>query len=118
MAWAIDGETAALMVEPIQGEGSVVVPPDGYLRSCARWPEEHRVLLILDEVQTGMGGTGRLFAHQHQGITPDVLTIRCEANARSSGAVQQGIAAAGRRRSALHASLLAPAGERLYVGRA
>jgi ornithine--oxo-acid transaminase len=72
---AITPNTAALIVEPIQGEGGIVIPPDGYLAQCARICREHNVLLICDEVQTGLGRTGRLFAHQHDGIQPDGLIL-------------------------------------------
>jgi acetylornithine/N-succinyldiaminopimelate aminotransferase len=67
--------TAAIMVEPIQGEGGVVVPPDGYLESLRRIADTHGVLLIADEVQTGVGRTGTLFAHQRDGVLPDVMTL-------------------------------------------
>jgi acetylornithine/N-succinyldiaminopimelate aminotransferase len=71
----IGSNTVAVMVEPIQGEGGVVVPPDGYLASLRRIADAHGVLLIADEVQTGVGRTGTLFAHQRDGILPDVMTI-------------------------------------------
>lgn len=71
---AMDEETAAVMVEPIQGEGGVNVPSPGYLEGLRRLCDERGALLILDEVQTGMGRTGRWFAYQHHGIEPDVLT--------------------------------------------
>jgi acetylornithine/N-succinyldiaminopimelate aminotransferase len=72
---AIDAETVAVMVEPIQGEGGVVVPPDGYLTALRELTREHGLLLILDEVQTGMGRTGTLFAWESEGVRPDVLTL-------------------------------------------
>jgi predicted acetylornithine/succinylornithine family transaminase len=72
---AIDERTAAVMVEPIQGEGGVVVPPEGYLTGLRNLCDEAGVLLILDEVQTGMGRTGRLFAHEYENITPDIMTL-------------------------------------------
>ncbi len=68
-------QTAAVMVEPIMGEGGVIVPPAGYLRDLRAWCDEQNLLLIVDEVQTGFGRTGRWFAHQHDGITPDVMTL-------------------------------------------
>jgi acetylornithine aminotransferase/acetylornithine/N-succinyldiaminopimelate aminotransferase len=68
-------ETVAVMVEPLLGEAGVVRPPDGYLAGLRRWCDEQNLLLILDEVQTGLGRTGRWFAHQHEGITPDVMTL-------------------------------------------
>jgi acetylornithine/N-succinyldiaminopimelate aminotransferase len=72
---AIDGETAAIMVEPIQGEGGVVVPPAGYLAQLRALADRHGILLMLDEVQTGMGRTGHLFACQAESVRPDVLTL-------------------------------------------
>ena len=70
---AITANTAAFLVEPIQGEAGVIVPPDGYLREVARICKENRVLLIADEIQSGLGRTGRLFAYMHEGISPDVV---------------------------------------------
>ena len=72
---AVDGDTAAVFLEPIMGEGGVVVPPAGYLVAAREITAEHGALLVLDEVQTGMGRTGAFFAHQHDGITPDVVTL-------------------------------------------
>ena len=72
---AITDETAAIMIEPVQGEGGVrVVPPD-CLAGLRDLCDEHGLLLILDEVQTGVGRTGKLFAHEHAGITPDIMAI-------------------------------------------
>ena len=68
-------QTAAVFLEPIMGEGGVVVPPAGYLVAAREITAEHGALLVLDEVQTGMGRTGAFFAHQHDGITPDVVTL-------------------------------------------
>lgn len=65
----------AVMVEPVQGEGGVVVPGDDYLPGLRALCDEHGWLLMLDEIQTGMGRTGRWFAHQHAGIVPDVMTL-------------------------------------------
>jgi len=75
LAAAVDESTCAVMLEPIQGEGGVVVPDEGYLAGVERLCRERGVLLILDEVQVGMGRTGRLFAHEHFGITPDIMTL-------------------------------------------
>jgi len=75
MEAAVRDETVAIMLEPIQGEGGVVVPPAGYLPGLRALTERKNVLLILDEIQCGMGRTGRLFAHEHAGITPDVMTL-------------------------------------------
>jgi ornithine--oxo-acid transaminase len=69
----ITPQTAAFLVEPIQGEAGVVVPPEGYLREVAEICKENNVLLIADEIQSGLGRTGKLFAYMHDGITPDVL---------------------------------------------
>jgi predicted acetylornithine/succinylornithine family transaminase len=71
---AIDSHTAAVMVEPIQGEGGVNVPSAGYLPGLRELCDRHGALLILDEVQTGMGRTGKWFAYQHSSIAPDILT--------------------------------------------
>ncbi len=75
VAASIGASTVAVMVEPIQGEAGVVVPPLGYLRELRRLCDAHGLLLICDEVQTGIGRTGTLFASQHDGVLPDVLTL-------------------------------------------
>jgi predicted acetylornithine/succinylornithine family transaminase len=67
--------TVAVMLEPIIGESGVIVPPDGYLEGVRAWCDEQDLLLILDEIQTGLGRTGTWFAHQQHGITPDVMTL-------------------------------------------
>ncbi len=72
---ATTGKTVAVMLEPIQGEGGVNVPDDGYLPAVRAWCDEAGLLLILDEVQTGVGRTGKLFAYQHYGIEPDVMAV-------------------------------------------
>lgn len=72
---AITPNTVAFLVEPIQGEAGVVVPPDGYLQGARALCDRHRVLLTVDEIQTGLGRTGRLFAHQHEGIRPDMMCL-------------------------------------------
>ena len=69
------GEYAAFLVEPIQGEGGIVVPPPGYLREAQRLCRQHGVLFIVDEVQTGLGRTGALFACEQEGVTPDAITL-------------------------------------------
>jgi predicted acetylornithine/succinylornithine family transaminase len=71
----IEGETCAVLVEPIQGEGGVNLPPPGYLDGLRQLCDRHKLLLILDEVQTGMGRTGRWYAHQHWDVRPDVVTL-------------------------------------------
>jgi len=75
LAAAVDDETAAVFLEPIMGEGGVVVPPDGYLAAAREITSRHGALLAVDEVQTGVGRTGDFFAHQHDGITPDIVTL-------------------------------------------
>jgi acetylornithine/N-succinyldiaminopimelate aminotransferase len=75
VAAQIGPETVAVMVEPIQGEAGVIVPPEGYLRELRAVCDAHGLLLIFDEVQTGMGRTGRLFAFEHEGAKPDILTL-------------------------------------------
>lgn len=72
---AVDENTAAVFLEPIMGEGGVVVPPDGYLVAAREITARHGALLILDEVQTGIGRTGWFYAHQAVGIVPDVITL-------------------------------------------
>lgn len=72
---AITPNTAAFLVEPIQGEGGVVLPPDGYLSKCAEICKANNVLLICDEIQTGLGRTGRLLASDHEGVRPDGLLL-------------------------------------------
>ncbi|MHB9134000.1 MAG: aspartate aminotransferase family protein [Armatimonadota bacterium] len=75
VAAAITAETAAVIVEPVQGENGVIVPPDDYLPALRQVCTEHNILLILDEVQTGFGRTGKLFAADHWGVTPDIMTL-------------------------------------------
>jgi acetylornithine/N-succinyldiaminopimelate aminotransferase len=67
--------TAAICLEPVIGEGGVIPAASGYLEGVRKWCDEKDILLMLDEVQTGFGRTGRWFAHQHSGITPDVMTL-------------------------------------------
>ena len=71
----IDDSVAAFFIEPIQGEAGVVTPPDGYLAAVRDLTRQHGVLLVLDEVQTGIGRTGAWFAHQASGIRPDIITL-------------------------------------------
>jgi len=75
LAAAITPETCAIMLEPIQGEGGVNIPDADYLHQVRALCDQHNLLLILDEVQVGMGRTGTLFAHQHFGVTPDIMTL-------------------------------------------
>ena len=72
---AVDERTAAVFLEPIQGEGGVIVPPAGYLQLAREVTTKVGALLVLDEVQTGVGRTGKWFAYQWHGITPDVITL-------------------------------------------
>lgn len=72
---SINEDTCAIMLEPIQAEGGVKIPSDHYLKMVRDLCDENNILLILDEVQTGMGRTGRLFAYQHYGINPDIMTL-------------------------------------------
>lgn len=72
---AITPHTAAFLVEPIQGEGGIVIPPAGYLAACAEICRRHNVMLIADEIQTGLGRTGKLLACEHEGVKPDGLVL-------------------------------------------
>jgi ornithine--oxo-acid transaminase len=72
---AVNPNTCAFLVEPIQGEAGIVIPPTGYLREAAEICKKNKVLLMADEVQSGFGRTGKLFAYMYEGITPDVLTV-------------------------------------------
>jgi acetylornithine/N-succinyldiaminopimelate aminotransferase len=72
---AVGPTTAAVLLEPIQGEAGIRVPPSGYLRAAREITAEAGVLLIVDEIQSGMGRTGRFFAHQHEDVRPDVVTM-------------------------------------------
>jgi ornithine--oxo-acid transaminase len=72
---AITPNTCAFLVEPIQGEAGIVIPPEGFLKQAAEICHENRVLLMTDEIQSGLGRTGKLFAYMHEGITPDVLIV-------------------------------------------
>lgn len=71
---ATSAQTAAIFVEPIQAEGGINVPGEGYLRALREWCDEQNLLLILDEIQVGMGRTGTLWAHEQAGIEPDIMT--------------------------------------------
>ncbi len=72
---AITPDTCAFLVEPIQGEAGIIIPPAGFLKEAAAICRENRVLLIADEIQSGLGRTGKLFAYMHEGITPDAVII-------------------------------------------
>ena len=75
LARAITPNTCAFLVEPIQGEAGIIVPPAGYLAECERICRANRVLLIADEIQSGLGRSGRLFAHQYEGVRPDGIVM-------------------------------------------
>ncbi|MDQ4110661.1 MAG: acetylornithine transaminase [Actinomycetota bacterium] len=75
LAAAVTDETAAIILEPIQGEAGVIVPPADYLRTARAVADEHGALLWLDEVQSGLGRTGRWFAHETSGVTADIVTL-------------------------------------------
>lgn len=90
MAEAITGNTAAIIIEPIQGEGGIHVPSEGYLQEMRRICDEHGILLIFDEVQTGFGRTGKWFCKDHFGIQPDIM---CMAKAMGGGFPMGGIVA-------------------------
>ncbi len=72
---AIQPQTAAILLEPVQGEGGVVFASEDYLRGVRKLCDEKNILLIFDEVQSGMGRTGKLFAYEHSGVTPDIMTL-------------------------------------------
>ncbi|HQQ86563.1 MAG TPA: acetylornithine transaminase [Smithellaceae bacterium] len=72
---AVNEKTCGVMVEPIQGEGGVNIPDARYLKEVRSLCDEHKILLIVDEVQTGIGRTGKLFAYEHAGIEPDIMTL-------------------------------------------
>ncbi len=85
---AVDGTVCAVMIEPIQGEGGVILPDPGYLAGVRRLCDEAGLLMVLDEVQTGLGRTGKLFAHEHFGVAPDVMTLaKALANGLPMGAL-------------------------------
>src|SRR3954471_15593276 len=86
----VDDATCAIMVEPIQGEGGVNVPPPGYLEGLRKLCDDKKLLLIFDEVQTGMGRTGRWYTYQHSGVRPDVITL---AKALAGGVAMGGLVA-------------------------
>lgn len=85
---AITGETCAVMLEPIQGEGGVRCPAPGYLEGLRKLCDEEGLLIVFDEVQTGMGRTGKLFAYEHFGMVPDIMTLaKALANGLPMGAM-------------------------------
>lgn len=88
VARLIDAETAAILLEPIQGEGGINLPPTGYLEGLRELCDKHGMLLMFDEVQTGMGRTGTWYAHQHWKVVPDVVTL---AKALAGGVAMGGV---------------------------
>jgi acetylornithine/N-succinyldiaminopimelate aminotransferase len=86
----VDDATCAIMVEPIQGEGGVNLPPPGYLEGLRALCNDNKLLLIFDEVQTGMGRTGRWYTYQHSGVRPDIITL---AKALAGGVAMGGMIA-------------------------
>lgn len=72
---ALTDNTVAVLVEPIQGEGGIIVPPAGFLKGLRELTQRQKVLLLVDEIQSGLGRTGKLFAYEHEGIRPDVVII-------------------------------------------
>jgi ornithine--oxo-acid transaminase len=75
LADAITPNTCAFFIEPIQAEAGILMPPDGYLKACQDLCQQNNVLYMMDEIQTGLGRTGKLFAYQYEGVQPDVVTI-------------------------------------------
>ena len=72
---AMNPNVVAILIEPIQGEGGIIIPPEGYLRLLRELCDQHNALLVVDEIQSGLGRTGKLFAYEHEGIRPDMVTI-------------------------------------------
>jgi acetylornithine aminotransferase len=101
----MDETTCAVMLEPIQGEGGVRCPDENYLKRIRQICDETNTLLIFDEIQTGMGRTGKLFAYQHFGIEPDIMTLaKALANGLPIGAMLAREAVAGAFGPGAHAS--------------
>ena len=86
---AIDQETAAIMIEPIQGEGGVRMPPEGFLQGLRKICDEQNLLLVFDEVQTGCGRTGHWFGYQYFGVEPDIMTLAKTVSGSLPGAAMQ-----------------------------
>ena len=102
---AVTPETCAVMLEPIQGEGGVQCPGEGYLKGVRELCDEQGLLLIFDEIQTGMGRTGKLFAYEHSGLHPDIMTLaKAIANGLPMGAMLATEAIAGAFGPGAHAS--------------
>jgi ornithine--oxo-acid transaminase len=75
VAAAMNPNVAAVLVEPIQGEGGIIIPPEGYLERLREITQQHNALLIADEIQSGLGRTGKMFAYEHEGIRPDMVIL-------------------------------------------
>ena len=75
VARAMHSNVAAVLVEPIQGEGGIIIPPEGYLRRLREITRDSNTLLVLDEIQSGLGRTGKMFAYEHEDIRPDVVIL-------------------------------------------
>jgi predicted acetylornithine/succinylornithine family transaminase len=75
VTYSLNKDTIGIMVEPIQGESGIIVPSNGYLKKLRKFCDNHNLLLILDEVQTGMGRTGKMFSYQWEEIKPDIITV-------------------------------------------
>ena len=109
VASAVDNTVCAVMLEPIQGEGGVCLPSPGYLKGVRQLCDDKGLLLILDEIQTGLGRTGRLFAQENFGITPDVMTLaKALANGLPMGALLATEEVASAFVPGAHASTLGP----------
>jgi predicted acetylornithine/succinylornithine family transaminase len=105
VAKLIDGETCAILVEPIQGEGGINLPPNGYLEGLRELADRHKLMLIFDEVQAGMGRTGRWFGHQHWNVQPDAMTLaKALAGGVACGALVARPAAADKLKPGTHAA--------------
>jgi predicted acetylornithine/succinylornithine family transaminase len=101
----VDDETCAILVEPIQGEGGINLPPAGYLEGLRELADNHKLMLIFDEVQCGMGRTGRWFAHQHWPVRPDAMTLaKALAGGLACGALLARPAVAEKLRPGTHAA--------------
>jgi acetylornithine/N-succinyldiaminopimelate aminotransferase len=104
VAKLIDEETAAIMIEPIQGEGGVRIPPDGFLAGLRKLADDHKLLLMFDEVQTGFGRTGEWFAYQGFDVVPDVMTLsKALCGGLAGGAMLTTAAIAPSLRAGMHA---------------
>jgi len=102
---AIGDDTAAVLIEPIQGEGGINLPKPGYLEGLRKLCDDRGALLILDEVQTGLGRTGKWFAYQHYGIEPDILTCaKALAGGVAAGVMMAKTSVADRLKPGMHAS--------------